>query len=306
MSYAFRNYRPADLNSYLQLTIEVEKLEPAGRYPPTQVLRERLYRPNYSPEQDLFIVEAEQSIVGYMDVTPEMGIGRVILGCLIHPGHRRRGLASELLNYATRRAKEMGAKVAHVNVAQDNEVAKSVLSRLGFGFIRRFLKLRLDMAELCRQDTGQSDLVCRHLEIGEENKLTQIQNRCFVGSWGYNPNTVEEVIYSVNLGNCSVEDVILACEGDEAVGYCWTRLPYPVTGEEKRRGQIFMLGVAPEYRGSGFGKVILLAGLSYLQSKGIEVAELTVDSTNETACALYYSIGFKVWASILWYEKIIG
>ena len=191
-----------------------------------------------------------------------------------------------------------------MNVPQDNEVARSVLSRLGFGFIRRFLKLRLDMAELCQQDTGHSGLVCHHLEPGEESRLTQIQNRCFLGSWGYNPNTVEEIIYGINLGNCSLEDVILAWDGDEPVGYCWTRIP-DQAATEKRRGQILMLGVAPGCRSRGIGKVVLLAGLSYLRSKGIQVAELTVDSQNKAACALYRSVGFKVRTSSFWYEKII-
>ena len=67
-----------------------------------------------------------------------------------------------------------------------------------------------------------------------------------------------------------------------------------------------MLGVNPDYRGRGTGKRLLLAGLSYLKSKGVAIAELEVDSQNETACALYQAIGFKVQDNILWYEKAVG
>lgn len=67
-----------------------------------------------------------------------------------------------------------------------------------------------------------------------------------------------------------------------------------------------MLGVDPDYRGQGIGKTVLLAGLSYLKSKGFPVAELAVDSQNKAACALYQSIGFKVQDSILWYQKAVG
>ena len=66
-----------------------------------------------------------------------------------------------------------------------------------------------------------------------------------------------------------------------------------------------MLGVDPDYRGKGVGKGVLLAGLSYLKSKGLRVAELTVDSRNKVACSLYQSVGFKTWLSSLWYEKVI-
>ena len=298
-AYTIRNYRPSDFEGYTQLLTEAEKLEPAGHYPSPRTLSERLRRPNYSPEQDLFIVETAGNIVGYLDSTPELTLGRVILDCLIHPEHRRRGLASKLLGYALSRAKELGTKVAQVSVPQDNAAAKSTLSRLGFRFVRRFLQMRLDMAEPPEGEINQAAQLCRHLQSGEEDKLTEIQNRSFAGTWGYNPNTVEEITYRLGLSQCSPEDVVLTNDGDRVTGYCWTG----ITSE--RKGQIFMLGVDPDYRGRGIGKTVLLAGLSYLKSKGFPIAELTVDSQNKAACALYQSIGFKVQDSILWYQKAV-
>jgi len=302
--YTVRNYRPADFDNYIRLNIEAEKLEPTGRCISPQVLSENLGRPNYSPERDLFISQIAGNMVGYIDVAPELDIGRVILNCWVHPEHRRRGLAAKLLGYATHRAKELGAKAAHVNIPQDNTVAKSVLSKLGFRLVRRFLELRLDIPKVRWQDIDQTALRCRHLQRGEEDRLTQIQNRSFAGTWGYNPNTVEEIIYRTNLSNCSPEGIVLAYDGDKAIGYCWTRITREAAaGEEK--GQIFMLGVDPDYRGKGVGKGVLWAGLSYLKSKGLRVAELTVGSENKVACALYQSVGFKTWMSSLWYEKVI-
>jgi mycothiol synthase len=196
-------------------------------------------------------------------------------------------------------------KVAQVNIAQDNVIAESMLSKLGFRFVRRFLQLRLNIAEVSGQGIGQSAWRCRNLQRGEEGKLIQIQNRSFAGTWGYNPNTVEEIIYHTNLTDRSPEDVILACDGDKISGYCWTRTTCEtVTGE--RKGRIFMLGVDPHCRDRGIGKGVLLAGLSYLKSKGLQVAELTVDSENQAACALYRSVGFQVRTISLWYEKALG
>jgi len=305
--YTIRNYQPADFNKYVLLNIKAEKLEPTGHSILPQVIAENLGRPNYSPEQDLFIVEIAENIVGYMDVTPELTIGRVILDCWVHPEHRRMGLATKLLACAMHRAKELRAKVAHVNIAPDNVAAQSVLTRLGFKFMRRFLKLRLDMAVVRWQGIDQPALGCRHLQSGEEDKLTQIQNRAFTGDWGYNPNTVEEIIYRTNLSGCSPEDVVLTCDGDKVIGYCWTGIPNEggvATGEGK--GRIFMIGADPDYRGRGMGKRALLAGLAHLRSKGLQVAELTVDSENKVACALYQSVGFKVRSSNLWYEKVLN
>jgi len=304
--YTIRNYQPADFNKYVLLHTEAEKLEPTGCCVSPQVVAEQLGRPNYSPDQDLFIVEIDGDIVGYMDVKPELTIGRVILDCWVHPEHRRRGLATKLLGYATNRTKELGAKVAHIDIMEDNVVAGRVLCRLGFNLVRRFLKLRMSIADVCWADINQAALGCRCLQHGEEDKLTQIQNRAFTGTWGYNPNTVEEITYETNLSNCFPEDVVLACDGDKVVGYCWTRIACKGGVPSERKGQIFMLGLDPDYRGKGIGKKILLAGLAHLKSRSLQVVELTVDSENKAACALYKSIGFKVRASSFWYEKVIN
>ena len=304
--YTTRNYQPKDFDKYVLLNIEAEELEPTGRCTSPQVIAERLGRPNYSPEQDLFIVEVDEDIVGFMDVTPELTIGRVILDCWIRPEHRRRGLATRLLGCAINRAKELGAKVAHVNIMEDNVIAQRVLSRLGFNLVRRFLELRLDIADVHWSGINQAALECRYLQRGEEDKLTQIQNRAFAGDWGYNPNTVEEIIYRANLSTCSPEDIVLIYEGDKVIGYCWTGVTYEGGATSKRKGQISMLGVGPDYRGKGIGKKLLLAGLARLKSKGLQVAELGTDCENKIARALYKSVGFKVWRRSYCYEKVIN
>ncbi len=303
--YIIRSYQPADFNSFALMKTEAEQLSPAGRCLSLQGIAKYLARPNYLPEQDLLMAEIAGNTIGYMDIMSERLIRRVILDCWIHPEHRRRGLATKLLGYALPQAKESGARVAHVNVMEDNEVARRVLSKLGFQCVRRFLELRLDMARIFWQHIDPVALGCRPLGRGEEDKLTQIQNRCFAGSWGYNPNTVEEIIYRSNLSGSSSEDILLTCEGDKAIGYCWTEV---ISGREaaERKGRIFMFGTEPDYRGRGVGKRVLIAGLAHLNSKGTCLVELSVDSENEAALALYQSVGFEVLSSSLWYEKVIN
>ncbi|MFC1955045.1 GNAT family N-acetyltransferase [Chloroflexota bacterium] len=303
--YVIRNYQPSDFNKYALLNIEAERLETTGRCVSPQVITEQLDRPNYSPEQDLFLAELAGNIVGYMDATPELTIGRVILDCWIQPEHRRRGLAKELLGFAMQHAKKLRVKVAHVNIPEDNAVAKGVLSGMGFQCVRRFLELKLDMAELPRQAIDQDNPGYCHIKRGEADKLTYIQNRSFVDTWGFNPNTIEEITYRTSLSNSSPEDIVLTAENDKVTGYCWTGATDAGIATGERKGRIFMIGVDPDYRGMGLGKRVLLAGLAHLNNKGMRVAELTVDSENKAACDLYRSVGFKVRTSSLWYEKVI-
>ena len=304
--YTVRNYSPTDFDSYVELNTLAEKLEPTGRDTSPEDISENLCRPNYSPEQDIFVIETGGKIVGFMNVAPERAIRRVILDCAVHPEHRRLGLAARLLDCALQRAREVGARLAHVNVREDNTVAINVLSRLGFSTVRRFLELRLQLSEVQPPETAHDAYLCRHLQPGEEDKLTLIQNRCFTGTWGYNPNTTADIVHHLNSGRRSPEDVALICGNDKPVAYCWTIIyPENGVGRGKKSGRIYMIGVDPDFRGKGIGRVALLAGLSRLKAKGVQVVDLTVDSENITAFALYQSIGFRVWTSSLWYEKSI-
>ncbi|MEE8418474.1 MAG: GNAT family N-acetyltransferase, partial [Dehalococcoidales bacterium] len=129
--------------------------------------------------------------------------------------------------------------------------------------------------------------------------LTDIQNRSFTGSWGFNPNPVETIVYSLNLANRSPGDVVLEFEGESVTGYCWTAVT------EEGKGRIEMMGTDPQYRGKGVAKRLMLCGLYHLKDRGVGVTVLTVDSKNWPASVLYSSIGFEVTAKSLWYEKVI-
>jgi len=301
-TYIIRKYIPDDFNSYVQLIIEAEKQDLTGRCTSPTVLGEHLDRPYHCPEQNLLIAESDGKAIGYIDVTPEPGIGRVILDCLVQPRYRRKGLATELSYNAIHRAAELGVRVVHVNVSQGNIAAKNLLSKLGFELVRIYHELRLQLSKVYLPDVDQFASTCRHLQHGEEAKLTQIQNRSFTGSWGFNPNTTEEISYCINSSNCSPQDVIQAIEADKTIGYCWTRINLH---ENMCKGLIHMIGVDPDYRGRGLGRLLLLAGLSYLKSREVEIAQLTVDSQNTAACALYDSVGFEISSITLWYEKVL-
>jgi mycothiol synthase len=306
-AYIIRNYRLEDFDKLVQLWVEVEKLRQACSCTSLQDLVESLGLPNHFPEKNLFVAEIGGNIVGYLDVMPELNIRRVVLSCLLHPEHRRKGFAKRLIERAVHRARELKVKIAHVNIPQESAMDNRLFSEMGFRFVRHFLELRMDLSEDHLLKINQIASTCRRLRRGEEDKLVQIQNRSFANTWGYSPNIIEEIIYRTSLPNCSPEDIILACDADKPIGYCWTKLNF---GDKKAisrgKGRIYMLGVDPDHRGKGVGKQVLLASLFHLKSKGIRIVELTVDSENKTACFLYRSLGFEVHTSSLWYEKVLN
>jgi mycothiol synthase len=304
--FTIRTYSPDDFENYLQLHVESEQLDTSGRFLSARGLAESLGRPNFNPQNDLFVAETNGKIIGYMSVTIELGIQRALVDCLVHPLHRRKGTATQLVARGMQRAKECGVKVVQISVPETNVAAKNLLVHLGFRFIRYFLEMRLDIANNRLPTVQQGRLKSRRLRYGEADQLTEIQNRCFADAWGFNPNTNEEIAYRLNMSGRSPEDVILTYSGEKSVGYCWSILNAEENAALKvRKGLIHMLGVDPDYRQQEIGKAILLNGLSYLIGKGIDVVELTVDSENPAACSLYESVGFEVYAKTEWYEKTL-
>lgn len=298
--YNIRNYRPADFNFFVLVYQEAERQEPIGRPATPQAIMEKLSRPAFSAELDLLVVEKTGEIIGFMDMLPEPDIKRLIVDCWLQPDHRRKGLGKRLLKSAVRRARELGADVLHVNISEDNAVAGAVLSRLGFECVRRFLELSLDLNGVDRQVLDKAYCDCRHLREGEEEILTNIQNRSFGEHWGYNPETIETISYGMSLSHRSPKDIVLACEEDDVIGYCWTEI---TSGGQ---GRIFMIGSDPDYRGKGIGRKLLLAGLANIKNMGVSDVWLTVDAENKAALSLYKSTGFKIQKSYLWYEKSVS
>jgi len=276
------------------------------RLKPGAVFAHLIERPNYRASEDLFLAEADGAVIGYVNVLPEPGIQRVVLDYRVRPETGPGPVLTGLLHHALERARELGMRKAHVGLSPTDSDLAGTLSDLGFSQIRVHLELVLDLPGVTLEIPEVSGVTCCHLQAGEEARLAHIQNRCFADTWAYNPNMVKDIRWRLEVRANSPDDIIFALRGGKPIGFCWT---VPDCGQDsstgRSKGQIYMMGVAPAFRGKGVGRNLLQAGLSYLQSKGKEIIDLTVDSGNPPAVKLYDSQGFRLRDKTLWYEKII-
>ena len=274
-----------------------------GGYLSPQAMHSIMRRPGYTLEQDLFVAEIAGDVAGYLDINAETRIGRAVLEVLVLREYRRQGIARELYHQALPRVKVMGAKVAHVNVRENNTISILVLEKAGFSPVRRFYEMTTDLTAVPEPSTPIKCSI-RPFQEGEEATLAKLQNHAYAGSWGYNPNTVEDIVYATSTATNAREGICLALDKDIPVGYFWVRTEY--IEQDKPQGRFAMLGVDPGYQGKGIGRELMLAGLACLKDRGLKVARLTVDSENMAANALYRSIGFRKSDTSLWYEKTLG
>ncbi len=64
-------------------------------------------------------------------------------------------------------------------------------------------------------------------------------------------------------------------------------------------GYIHMVAIRPDYRGMGFGHILLRLGLEELDRRGCEVSTLTTDDFRYAAVKSYLDAGFR---PVLWYD----
>ncbi|UCD78220.1 MAG: GNAT family N-acetyltransferase [Desulfobacterales bacterium] len=305
--WTIRNFQPSDFEDYLRLLLESEMQNQSGRHVSRSLLADALEHPRYHPENDLFLAQGDKRIIGFISVFREPGIGRGLLDGLVHPLHRRKGVATELFDHAVRHAKAAGCSRVQICIAENNLGARQLFARLGLRFIRHFFGYRMDLTAVQLPEIKMDDYVFRSLRPGEEDQLTAIQNRAFTGTWGFNPNTRDEIFHRIHSNSCSPENVIMVYQKDKPVAYCWTRIFHEEhSGRGASKGEIHMLGVDPDYRNQSIGKNVLAAGLSYLKQRGINRVELTADSQEKAALALYESAGFEKYKQIEWYEKSLS
>jgi len=300
--YRIRNYNITDWKNYAKLysIAAAESKEEYMGISPKQ-LQVQLDYYGQSVGKNLFFLEKNKEIVGSLFAVPERGIGRIVLYCFVHPSYRRKKIGESLFVRGFKYARALGLSTVHVNVYKDNNAAIAFLERLSFGCVRKYLEMQKSLLEQ-KECTIQlpAGFYFHCLKNGEEEKLTRLQNNSFRGSWGFNPNTEDDIKLNFLLNSGIAEDVILIFSGEKPVGYCWTMID-----TKKGIGKIHMIGVKPQYRGKNLGKALLTKGLNYLAKRGMDKAILTVDSHNKPAKTLYYALGFSAINTSLWYEKRI-
>jgi mycothiol synthase len=263
-----------------------------------------LTKPAYSVDENLFFAEMDGVIVGFVNVLPELGIGRAVLDYAVSPLYELETVLKALIKSALKRARQLGAAVAHLGIPSVETVPAEILSNLGLKPVRRFCDMQLNISDIDLEGADRVEWTYRYFKVGDEALLSDIQNRCFAGAWGYNPNTVADTAWQLKVRNNCPEDVILAMGRGEVIGYCWTESECgqgPTTGE--RKGRIYMLGADSRYRTRGLGRQLLRMGLLHLKNQGTELIEITVDTQNVAAVTLYSSLRFQLYRETVWYEK---
>ena len=245
-------------------------------------------------------MEQSGQIKGLALIFREFPIGRSIIEVMTTPDLAGSPDEIDLVQRAIAKAESQKLSVAHICVMADSGRGK-VLEQAGFTKVRTYLDMLWNMDELAELELPEGYSVLS-FQTGDTPLLTQVQNDAFTGSWGFCPNTEEQIEYRTQMPNTSKDGILFLMEGNSPAGYCWTVM---VPAENGVRGVIGMIGVVPDYRGKGVSRHILQAGMKHLRSIGLAEIGLEVDGNNAPAVGLYKSAGFKTMGERHWFERVL-
>jgi mycothiol synthase len=122
----------------------------------------------------------------------------------------------------------------------------------------------------------------------DEDAWLRVNNAAFKGHPENGGLTRAELSVRTGLNWFRPEDLRMAWQGEVLVGSCWTKRHASGVGE------IYVIGVDPEFQGRGLGRSLTLAGLDHLATTaGCTTAMLYVDDDASGARQLYESLGFQ-------------
>ena len=298
-SFTIRHYVPEqDLSALSRLLTEIELIDRDGEDTSEEYLRASLSWPNYRPDQDVWVAEAEGRLVGY-GVALEQPSQRCTIYVVVHPSQRRRGLGSRLLALALKRARELGSKDVLVYANENNEASNLFLAQRGFRRAGTSGSLKLSAPiEAGSVEFPEGFTLKQYSQVNDPLVLRQALNECYRGMWGHqqNDNPSEEERKSPRfLKYYNPEDILLLFDAGNAIfGICSLKSQ----GKREANGELSDLldgpGIIHPFREQGYQRPMVLAGIEHLRQKGNRPITLEFWGDDEKALDIYRSLGFKM------------
>jgi GNAT superfamily N-acetyltransferase len=224
----------------------------------------------------------------------------------VRPSHRRRGIGTELFEWAIRRAKEIAPTMEgdlptklEADAAAHQTVVRELAERMGLEPVRTFLEIArptADPIDDVRPPAGL-ELVPWTVDLDEPARLAHLE--AFADHWGSEPRTVEEwkqwhtghrsfrpdlSVLAVDPASGEVVSLVLCA----AYPQDWVTVP--------REAWINTVGTRRAWRGKGVASWLITSTLRQIAAAedDFERTILGVDAENPTgALRVYRRLGFS-------------
>lgn len=130
--------------------------------------------------------------------------------------------------------------------------------------------------------------------------LRSVNNRAFHAHPDQGNQTVEGLLATMSEPWFRPEGVRIHERDGRMIGFCWTKIhdPRPSLTEPAvssvALGEIYVIGVDPDFHGQGLGAPMTAAGLHWLHQEDLTKGMLYVEADNVAAVRTYQRLGFSI------------
>ncbi|HET8931035.1 MAG TPA: mycothiol synthase [Acidimicrobiales bacterium] len=128
---------------------------------------------------------------------------------------------------------------------------------------------------------------------GDEAKWIEVNNRAFATHPDQSNMTPERLHADLSADWFHPEGFRMHERDGRLAAFCWTKR-HRATSTDPAMGEIYVIGVDPDFQGLGLGRSLVIAGLAWLADAGETIGMLYVDETNTPAARLYDQLGFSL------------
>lgn len=204
------------------------------------------------------------------------------LDVAVAPAARGQGLGGRL---ATAAAAEPGELAAWSH--GDHPAARAVAERLGFVRARELWVMRRSSAVPLPPADPPEGVTIRDFGAADTEALLAVNAAAFAAHPEQGGMSAADLAERMAEPWFDPAGLLLAIGPDgELLGFHWTKR------HDADHGEVYVVGVSPDAHGRGLGRVLTVAGLHHLASRGVAEVHLYVESDNTPALRLYSGLGF--------------
>jgi mycothiol synthase len=256
------------------------------------------------PRARNLLLSHDGKLVGYAHLDPTDPVEGPAGEMVIHPEARQRGLGSILVQALVA---EAGSADLRLWAHGDLPAATRLAAAAGFSRSRSLWQMRRSLQTRIGRPQLADGVTVRTFRVGQdEDGWVRLNHRAFArhpeqGAW-----TRTDLDMREREPWFDPDGFFLAERDRHLVGFHWTKIHGGRgNGEHGHEaiGEVYVVGVDPDERGTGLGRALTLIGLRYLRGRGLTQVMLYVDETNAAAIGLYESLGFTHWDTDVMFAK---
>lgn len=228
---------------------------------------------------------ADGEVVGVAHVDVSAAAEPASAELVVRPDRRRRGLGTALL-----RAAEAAADGAlHVWAHGSLAAAQGFAARHGYVPVRELWQMSRSLQSPLPEAGLPGGFSVRAFRPGEDDDAWLAVNAAAFshhpeqGAW--QPSDLRQRIAEPWFDASGFLLLVDDATGRLA-GFHWTKV------HPEGVGEVYVVGVAPEYQGRGLAKPLTVVGLTHLRDHGLPTVMLYVDGDNTAAVRTYSGLGF--------------